>query len=104
MGVDAAKRRQLADRLRALAFHILKERNCQSGRKSHVELSRDESQCPRRHVLYDRPFDAVEIRPIPLPVIGVSRHLDRLVQLELYEFERAGADRVSAHVAPRYMA
>ena len=49
-------------------------------------------------------FDAVEIRPVRLPVIGVARDLDVFLRLEVDEFERAGADRMLAHVARRDMA
>src|SRR5947199_3326179 len=37
--------------------------------------------------------------PSLFPVIGVSGHLDVLVWFELGEFERAGADRMTAHLA-----
>ena len=47
---------------------------------------------------------AVEIGPARLPVIRVRRHLDELVRLELDEFERAGADRMLAHLRRRDVA
>ena len=59
---------------------------------------------PRRDVFDDRVFDAVEIRPARLPVIRIARHRDRLVRLELDELERAGADRMGAHVARQHVA
>ena len=49
-------------------------------------------------------FDAVEIGPARLPVIRVARHRDVFVRLELDEFERAGADRMAAHLARRHVA
>ena len=52
----------------------------------------------------DRVFDAVEIGQPRLPVIRVLRHLDVLVGLELDEFERAGADRMLAHLRRRDVA
>src|SRR5580692_8477509 len=65
---------------------------------------RNEGQDGRRQVFDDRVLDAVEIRPVLLPVIRVSCYLDVLVRLELDEFERAGADGVLAHVACRDVA
>src|SRR5215469_4342261 len=65
---------------------------------------------PRRHRIYRRPvrrhgiFDAVEVRPAALPVIRIARHLDMLIRLELDEFERAGADRMLAHLPWRHVA
>src|ERR1700719_4529931 len=47
---------------------------------------------------------SMDVRPILLPVIGVARHLDRLVRLELDEFERTGADRMTAHLARWHVA
>src|SRR5439155_14907513 len=54
--------------------------------------------------LYDLKVDAVEIGPVFFPVIRIFLYLDRLVRLELDEFERARADRMAAHVARRHMA
>src|SRR5207249_3707045 len=48
--------------------------------------------------------DPVEIGLVLFPVIRVSGDLDRLVRLEFDEFERAGTDRMSAHVARRHVA
>src|SRR5215471_6002055 len=59
----------------------------------------DEGEDCRRSVRYHSVFDAVEVWSVRLPIIGITRHLDVLVRLELDEFERAGADRVLAHVA-----
>ena len=44
-------------------------------------------------------WDALPAGPVRLPVVRVARHLDRLVRLELDQFEWAGADRMLAHVA-----
>src|SRR6516164_8953662 len=74
-------------------------RNLQIIRRSQVDLAGEEGQNPGRYVLDDRILDTVEIRPVLFPVIGISGHLDRLVGLELDEFERARADRVATHVA-----
>src|SRR3984893_11296666 len=104
VAIDAAVRRQLADRVRPLAFHILQERYRHGVWEGHVQLAGNKRQCCCRHVADDRKFYAIEIRPILLPVIRVSRHLDSLVRLELLEFERTGADRMLAHVARRHVA
>src|SRR6266545_422871 len=72
--------------------------------ESHVELSRNEPQNRRREIAYDRIFDAIEIGPALLPVIRVSRHRDALIGLVFAEFERAGADRMAAHMACRHVA
>ena len=89
---------QLADRLRRLVLHILQHRDRHLERKGHVELTADEGQHSRRAVRNDRVLDPVKIGPPRLPVIRVLRDPDRLVGLELDEFERAGADRIEAHV------
>jgi HEAT repeat protein len=99
-----ADRRQLADCLRHLAGHVLQQRRRHAIPEGHVEFTGDESQYRRRQVANDRILDAIEIRPALFPIIGVARHLDVLVRLELDEFERAGADRMLAHVARRNMA
>ena len=39
------------------------------------------------------------MRQALLPIVRISGELDRFVGLELDEFERAGADRLGAHVA-----
>ena len=57
-----------------------------------------------RAVRDDGELDAVEMRQALLEIIGVADQLDRFVGLELDEFERAGADRVGAHVGGRHMA
>src|SRR5262249_12107027 len=88
---------QFADRLRCLAPDVpqLRDRNPEI----RVVFAGDEGQKARRDVLDDRVFDAVEIGPARLPVVRVAGHGDRLVRLEIDEFERAGADRMFAHVA-----
>src|SRR5260370_2818942 len=45
----------------------------------------------------------VEIGPYRFPIIRVPGDPDPLVRLELDEFERAGADRMPAHVARRHV-
>src|SRR5262249_17239720 len=72
--------------------------------ESHVELAGDKRQYRSRQITNDRIFDAVEVRPVLLPVIRVSRHLNEFIRLELDELERACADRMLAHVARRDMA
>src|SRR5262249_5612494 len=72
--------------------------------EGHVKLAGDKGEDRSRAVWNHGIFDAVEVRPIPLPVIGIARHLDVFVWLELDEFERARADRMLAHVTRRYMA
>ena len=49
-------------------------------------------------------FDAVEIRPLRLPVIGVAPDLDVFFWLKIDQFERAGADRMLTHLPWRYVA
>src|SRR6516164_3694877 len=44
------------------------------------------------------------IRSPWLPVIRIAGHRNRLVRLEINEFERAGADRVLPHLARRDVA
>ena len=44
------------------------------------------------------------MRQALLEVVGILRELDRFVGLELDEFERAGADRLGAHLARRDVA
>src|SRR5215468_1804827 len=73
------------------AFRSFEQRDLEGLRKSHVKLAGSERQYRRRRIFYDRIFDAVEKRPILLPVIRISRHLNGLVRLEFDEFERAGA-------------
>ncbi len=46
----------------------------------------------------DGEFDAVEIRQALFPIVRILRELDRFVLLELDELERAGADRMRAHL------
>src|SRR5207247_3154755 len=84
--------------------HILEQRHGEAVRKGQVELSGDQRQYGGRQVLDDRILDAVEIRPILLPVIRVPRYLDVFVRSEPDEFERTGADRLLAHVARRHVA
>jgi hypothetical protein len=97
-------RHEVADRLRRLRFHVLQERDRDLVRKGQIELAGDESEDRGRAVGDDRVFDAVEIGPARLPIIGVADELDPLVRFELDEFERAGADRMLPHVARRDMA
>ena len=74
------------------------------GREGHVDLAGDEGEHRGRAVLDDGVFDAVEIRQALLPVVRVLRQLDQLVLLHLDEFERAGADRMRAHLRGRDVA
>ena len=69
------------------------------GRERHVELAGDEGENGGRAVGDDGELDAVEMRQALLPVIGILGELDRFVGLELDELERAGADRLGAHLA-----
>ena len=69
-----------------------------------AKVSGNKGQDHGRPVLCHRVLDAVEIGPIIPPVILVPRHHNALIGLELDKFERPGADRVTAHVARRYMA
>src|SRR5215831_5701551 len=96
-------RHQFADRLRRLACDIPQQGHRDLKREGHVKLAGDKGQDRSRAVRYHGIFDAVEVRPIPLPVIEIARHLDVFVRLELDEFERAGADRMLAHFTRRYM-
>jgi len=66
-------------------------------REGHVELAGDKGEDRSRAVRNHGIFDAIEVRQIPLPVIGIARHLNIFVRLELDEFERAGTDRMLAH-------
>ena len=103
-GSVGVERRHLADRLRRLGLEILQERDRDIVGPGHVELAGGETEDRRRTVRDNRPFDAVEIRPVVLPVIRVALDPDRFVRLELDEFERTGADRMCAHVARRDVA
>ena len=94
---------KLADRLRRLARQVLGQRHRQAA-EGDVELPADERQYRRRDVLDYRVFDAVEVRALRLPVIAIARDRDPFVWLELDEFERAGADRMLAHLPWRHMA
>ena len=91
----------VADRLRRLALQVLQQRD---RGEDEIELAGGEGQEPRRRIGDDRILDAVEIGPARLPVIRVTGHPDVLVRLVLDEFERAGADRVLAHLRRRDMA
>ena len=91
-------------RLRRVAADVLQQRHRDVGREGHVELAAGEGQHAGRAVGDDGVFDAVEIGPPRLPVVGVLRELDALVHLELDELERARADRLAAHVRDRHMA
>jgi hypothetical protein len=46
-----------------------------------------------------RPLDAIEIGPAGFPVLRVPGDSDPLVRPEFDEFERAGANRMRAHLA-----
>ena len=63
---------------------------------SNLPLTKDSMRVERSGMM--RVLDAVEIGPARLPVVGVLHQLDALVHLELDELERAGADRLAAHV------
>src|SRR5262249_35833953 len=78
---------QLADRLRRLARDIPQQGDGHLRREGHVELAGDKGEDRSRAVWDHGIFDAVEVRPIPLPVIRIARHLDVFVRLELDEFE-----------------
>src|SRR6516225_1400300 len=75
VAVDAALR-HLADRLRHLARHVVQQRNGEAEREGHVELSGNKRQSRRREVADDGIFDAVEIRPVLLPIIWIAGHRD----------------------------
>src|SRR6202022_788162 len=96
--------RYLADRLRRLALEILQGGDRHPIGRGHVELPGEERQIARRYLFDDRILDTVEIRSPRFPVIRVPGYLDRLVRLELDEFEWTRADRMTAHVARRHMA
>src|SRR5262249_49618236 len=95
-------RDQFADRLWRLVLDVLQLWDCDP--EKDIVFDGEERQKPRRDVFDDRVLDAVEIGPARLPIVGVARHRDRLVGLEVDEFEWAGADRMLAHVAGRDMA
>src|SRR5215472_10092699 len=78
---------------------ISQQRNCHP--EDLIEPAGDEAQDARRQARDDRPLDAVEIGPIRFPVLGVFGNPNQLVRPEFDEFERAGADRMRAHVARR---
>src|SRR5712671_1356558 len=65
-------------------------------------IGRATSSCSRLSI--SRELDAVEIGPVFFPIVGIPRQLDRLVGFELDEPERAGADRVRAHLGRRDVA
>ena len=92
----------VADRLRHLVLDVLQLRHRHA--EIDVLLAGHERQQPGRDVLDDPVFDAVEIGPPRFPVIRVAGHRDRLVRLELDEFERPGADRMLPHLRRRYVA
>ena len=87
-----------------LALDLLHQRGRHKAGPGAVEFLGAERQDPGRGVADDRVFDAVEIGPARLPVIGVAGQHDPLVRLELDELERAGADRMLAHLRRRHMA
>ena len=43
-------------------------------------------------------IDAVQVGPVRLPIIPVAGHRDRLVRLEVDNFERTSADWMHAHL------
>ena len=102
VGADIG-RPHFADCVGRLALDLLHKRYRHLVRKGQVEFAGIEGQQRRRAVRDDRVFDPVEMGPSLLPVIGVPRDCDPLVRLELGEFERAGPDRVSAHLARRHV-
>ena len=74
------------------------------GREGHVDFAGNKGKHRRRTVLDDGVFDAVEIRQALFPVVRVLHELDQFVLLHLDEFERAGADRMRAHLRRRHVA
>ena len=86
------------------ALDFLHQRRGDEAGPGAVEFLGAERQDPGRCVADDRIFDAVEIRPPLLPIIGVAGQHDPLVRLELDKFERPGADRMLAHLRRRHMA
>ena len=92
----------VADRLRHLALDVLQLRHRDA--EIDVFVAGEERQQPRRDVGDDAVFDAVEIGLARFPVIRVADHRDRLVRLELDEFERPGADRMLPHLRRRDVA
>ena len=96
-------RLQLANRVRQLGLDVLYQRDRQIERERHVELAGDERQYPGRPVGDDAPVDGIEIRTAFAPVIRVAHELHGFVALELHELERAGADRLRAHVLSGYV-
>ena len=89
--------KHLANRVRRLVLDILQLRD--GDPEIDIGLAGDKRQQPGRYIFDDRVFDAVEVGTPLLPIIRVAGHRDRLVWLELDKFERAGADRMTAHVA-----
>ena len=98
-GARQVGREHVADRLRRLALEISQQRDCHP--EDLIEPAGDETQDARRQTWDDLPVDAVEIRQAGLPVLRVLDDPDPLVRLEFDEFERAGPDRMRAHVARR---
>ena len=68
------------------------------GREGHVDFAGDEGKHRGCAVRNDGELDAVQIWQAFFPIILVLRELDRLVLFELDKFERAGADRMGAHL------
>ena len=98
------ERRDHADGVRRLLLDVLDQRDRDLGREGDVELAGDKGKDRGRAIGDDRVFDAVEIGQALLPVVGVLGQLDQFIGLELDELERAGADRMGAHLGRRNVA
>ena len=64
----------------------------------------EERQHPCRAAGHNAKYDAIEVRPTRLPVVGVLGETYHVVRIELHDLERAGSDRLLAHHAPIDMA
>src|SRR4051812_11580137 len=74
------------------------ERECQ------IEFASYEAKNRSRAAGNYRPFDTVEIGASLLPIIGITRKLDRFVRFVRHELEGAGADRMLPHALRRHVA
>src|ERR1051325_10810003 len=102
---DAAEhigRSHVTDFLSDLLVDVVQHRHLQEIPRGYVDLARHKSERAGRYVFYDLVLDAIEIRPVLLPVIGVARDLYVFVRFELDEFEWPGADRLLAHLRGGY--